>query len=185
MGFVIIVVAPSGCGKSTLIGEYIKNNKDTKFSISYTTRQKRGNEKDGVHYHFVDVDTFKQMIENGSFLEWAQVHDNYYGTSKNEIETLEDNQTLILDIDVQGAIAAQRLGIKALYIFIKPPSIESLKERLQKRASDTNDVIEKRLWNAKRELEYEYAFDTVIVNDELTKTQIEFNNLIDNYKNNF
>ena len=182
MASIVIVTAPSGCGKTTLINGYIKKNKDVLFAISHTTREKRKDEEDGTHYHFVDVKIFEAMIQENKFIEWAKVHDNYYGTSKEELEKGTENKTIILDIDVQGALALQKINVEALYIFIKPPSIKSLKERLIKRNSDKEDTIEKRIWNAKRELEYEYAFNTVIINEQLDKTQKIFDETISNYK---
>ncbi len=182
MGSIIVVTAPSGCGKSTLINAYMKSDKNASFAISHTTREKRGGEQDDVEYHFIDVPTFKQMIASGEFVEWALVHDNYYGTSKTELENVAGDKTIILDIDVQGAVALQKMNIDALFIFVEPPSIEELKNRLKDRNTDKDDVIEKRVWNAKRELEYTHLFDTVIVNSELDKAQAEFNESIASYK---
>ncbi len=178
MGSIIVVTAPSGCGKSTLINAYMKVNQNTSFAISHTTRAIRGREQDGVEYHFVDVPTFKKMISNHEFIEWALVHDNYYGTSKKELENIADGHTIILDIDVQGAVALQKMNVDALFVFIKPPSIEDLKNRLVGRNTDSEDVIEKRLWNARRELENEHLFHTVIVNSELDKAQKKFDEVI-------
>ncbi len=183
MGSVVVVTAPSGCGKSTLINAYMKANQNASFVISHTTRAVRGSEQDGVEYHFIDVQTFKQMISNHEFVEWAEVHGNYYGTSKKELENVGDGKILILDIDVQGAVTLQRINVEALFIFIKPPSIEDLKNRLVGRNTDNEDVIQKRLWNARRELENEHLFHTVIVNAELDKAQKEFDEAISNYQN--
>lgn len=182
MGSIIVVTAPSGCGKSTLINAYMKADKNASFAISHTTRAMRGSEQDGVEYHFIDEPTFKQMIAGSEFVEWALVHDNYYGTSKQELESVGDGKTLILDIDVQGAVALQKMNVEALFVFIKPPSIEDLKRRLVGRNTDTEDVIEKRLWNARRELEYAHLFHTVIVNSELEKAQKEFDEVISAYQ---
>ncbi len=183
MGSIIVITAPSGSGKSTLINAYMKSNKNASFAISHTTRAMRGQEQDGVEYHFIDEPTFKQMIASSEFVEWALVHDNYYGTSKQELENVPNGHTLILDIDVQGAVALQKMNIEALFIFVKPPSIEDLKARLVDRNTDSEDVIEKRLWNARRELEYAHLFNTVIINEELEKAQKEFDGAISEYEN--
>ncbi len=168
MSNIIVITAPSAAGKTTLIKKYMDNHNNASFSVSYTTRDKRVGEIDGRDYYFVDKEKFEQMISDGEFIEWALVHDNYYGTSFKELEKADDeNKILILDIDIQGALYIKNNGIDANYIFISPPSMEILKKRLEDRGTETEESIKLRLWNAKRELEYKDQFDTIIENDDI------------------
>ncbi len=168
MSNIIVITAPSAAGKTTLIKKYMDNHNNASFSVSYTTRDKRVGEIDGRDYYFVDKEKFGQMISDGEFIEWALVHDNYYGTSFKELEKADDeNKILILDIDIQGALYIKNNGIDANYIFISPPSMEILKKRLEDRGTETEESIKLRLWNAKRELEYKDQFDTIIENDDI------------------
>lgn len=178
MGNIVIITAPSAAGKTTLIKKYISLHRNAVFSVSHTTRIRRKDEVDGKDYHFIDEKIFNEMIENGDFIEWASVHGNLYGTSFSELKKAEDDTTLILDIDVQGALYLKSIGIGATYIFVLPPSIEHLKERLEKRGTETEDSIKKRIWDAKRELEYEKEFDFVIVNRDLDNAYNELENSI-------
>ncbi len=168
MSNIIVITAPSAAGKTTLIKKYMDNHNNASFSVSYTTRDKRVGEIDGRDCYFVDKEKFEQMISDGEFIEWALVHDNYYGTSFKELEKADDeNKILILDIDIQGALYIKNNGIDANYIFISPPSMEILKKRLEDRGTETEESIKLRLWNAKRELEYKDQFDTIIENDDI------------------
>lgn len=174
MSNIIVITAPSAAGKTTLIKKYISLHKNAVFSVSHTTRPKRKGEVDGKDYHFIDEKTFNDMINNSEFIEWALVHGNLYGTSFLELKKAEDdNIILILDIDVQGALFLKSKGIDAIYIFIIPPSIEDLEERLKKRGTENDESMKKRIWDAKRELEYKKEFDFVIVNDNLDKAYDE------------
>ena len=168
MGNIVVITAPSAAGKTTLIKKYMANHPNASFSVSYTTREPRSGEVDGKDYYFVDKEKFEQMINEGDFIEWASVHDNYYGTSFKELEKADDeNVILILDIDIQGALYIKEKGIDANYIFITPPSIDELKKRLEERGTETEESIKLRIWNAKRELEYKDQFDIVIENNDI------------------
>ena len=154
-GAILILSGPSGCGKSTLLKEIYKNIDNYYFSISTTTRTPRAGEQDGVDYYFVSKEDFEKDIEEGNFLEWAKVHDNYYGTSlKPIIEALNDGKLVIFDIDVQGhKIVRKKLNSQVTSVFITTPSLSILKDRLYSRNSDSNEIIEKRLSNAKEEID--------------------------------
>lgn len=174
----IVVSAPSGAGKTTLCDLLLQNYPEICYSISCTTREPRANEEDGIDYHFVTVDTFKKMIDEQQFLEYACVHDNYYGTLKEPIyQALRENQCVLLDIDVAGAeqvrhyVAAlpeedpMRVGF--IDIFINPPSMEDLEQRLVGRGTDKPEVIRKRLNNARAEMARAGDYMYQVVNDDL------------------
>lgn len=172
-GKLIIISAPSGSGKSTIIGRII-NDHDLKleFSISATTRAPREGEIDGVHYHFLTVEQFKEAIKNDALVEYEEVYPGrFYGTLKSEIERIQNNgKNVILDIDVKGGINVKRLyGDNALSVFIQPPSIEALRQRLISRATDPIEAINQRVGKAEYELSFKDQFDTVVVNDNLDK----------------
>ena len=172
-GKLIIISAPSGSGKSTIIGRII-NDPDLKleFSISATTRAPREGEIDGVHYHFITVEQFKEAIKNDALGEYEEVYPGrFYGTLKSEIERIQNNgKNVILDIDVKGGINVKRLyGDNALSVFIQPPSIEALRQRLISRATDPIEAINQRVGKAEYELSFKDQFDTVVVNDNLDK----------------
>ena len=172
-GKLIIISAPSGSGKSTIIGRII-NDPDLKleFSISATTRAPREGEIDGVHYHFITVEQFKEAIRNDALVEYEEVYPGrFYGTLKSEIERIQNNgKNVILDIDVKGGINVKRLyGDNALPVFIQPPSIEALRQRLISRATDPIEAINQRVGKAEYELSFKDQFDTVVVNDNLDK----------------
>ena len=172
-GKLIIISAPSGSGKSTIIGRII-NDPDLKleFSISATTRAPREGEIDGVHYHFITVEQFKEAIKNDALFEYEEVYPGrFYGTLKSEIERIQNNgKNVILDIDVKGGINVKRLyGDDALSVFIQPPSIEALRQRLISRATDPIEAINQRVGKAEYELSFKDQFDTVVVNDNLDK----------------
>ncbi len=179
-GKIIIIVAPSGTGKSTLMSYIHSTFPQLKESISTTTRPPRAGEQHGVHYFFESVDKFKQMIEDDAFLEWAQVHSNYYGTSKEFVlSEIAKGHDLIFDIDVQGADAFKKyFKDKAKVIFIEPPSLEILKERLLKRGTDPIEVINERIANAEKELLRKNDYDYCIMNDDLAHAQQEIKKVI-------
>ena len=166
-GRLYIISAPSGAGKTTLCNMLMKKYPAIQYSISYTTRAPRGNEQNGKEYFFIDEDKFKTMISEEIFLEWAQVHGNYYGTSKQQIENALNNGTdIILDIDPQGAMQLkEKTKNLATYIFITAPSIGELKSRLIKRGTDKDEHIALRIENAKKEVEYFKKYDYLIIND--------------------
>ena len=168
-GAILILSGPSGCGKSTLLKEVYKDISDYYFSISTTTRAPRVGEVNGVDYFFVTKEEFEKDIENDNFLEYAKVHDNYYGTSLTPInKALEEGKLVIFDIDVQGhEIVRNKLDSIVTSVFITTPSLKVLEERLNARNIDSSDIIEKRIKNAKGEVEFFQDYDYLIINDNL------------------
>jgi len=167
--FLIILSAPSGGGKSTILTEVLKTGSGIDYSVSYTTRPPRGQEQNGVHYHFVDEESFLRRQAEGDFLETAQVFGRWYGTSISFIQSrLAAGQHVIMDIDVQGAAQISATAIPYVKIFIVPPSMEVLRQRLIARATDSPDEIAKRLTIARKELQYIPAYDYLVVNDQLS-----------------
>ncbi|CAM3411364.1 guanylate kinase [Arcobacter aquimarinus] len=168
-GAILILSGPSGCGKSTLLKEVYKDITDYYFSISTTTRAPRIGEKDGVDYFFVTKEEFEKDIENDDFLEYAKVHDNYYGTSLKPIKkALDEGKLVIFDIDVQGhEIVRTKLDSIVTSVFITTPSLKVLESRLNSRNTDSSEIIEKRIKNAKGEVEYFQNYDYLIINDDL------------------
>ncbi len=167
-GSLYIVSAPSGAGKSSLISALLKDNaaQDMKVSISHTTRTARPSEENGTHYHFVSVETFKNLMKENAFLEYAEVFTNYYGTSRLWInEMISKGIDVFLDIDWQGAIQIRKNMPEAKSIFILPPSREELARRLDARGQDSKDVIEKRMAQACSEISHYNEYDYLIVND--------------------
>ena len=168
-GAILIISGPSGCGKSTLLKEVYKDIDDYYFSISTTTRAPRVGEVNGVDYFFVTKEEFEKDINNGDFLEYAKVHDNYYGTSLKPIKkALDESKLVIFDIDVQGhEIVRTKLNSITTSVFITTPSLEVLETRLNSRNTDSLEIIEKRIKNAKGEVEYFQDYDYLIINDDL------------------
>ena len=169
-GAILIISGPSGCGKSTLLKEVYKEiGDDYYFSISSTTREPRVGEKNGVDYFFIKKEEFLEDIEAGHFLEWAEVHGNYYGTSLKPIkEALSEGKLVIFDIDVQGHdIARKKLNSIITSVFITTPTLSELERRLNNRATDSKEIIENRIKNAKYEIKYFQKYDYFIVNDDL------------------
>ena len=165
----IIITAPSGAGKTTLIKEILKNYNNIKFSVSHTSREIRDNEKNGVDYYFVSKQEFKRGVELEQFVEWNFHFDCYYGTSKSEIiDSINRKIPLLLELDVNGALAIQKLyPNQTISIFIEPPSLDDLKIRLEKRGSDSTDKINRRLQRIEFELSHKSNFDFTVVNDKL------------------
>lgn len=172
-GHLFIISAPSGAGKTTLLKPLLASIPAIGFSVSHTTRRPRPGEIDGQDYFFVDAEQFIRLREDGDFLEWAEVHGNFYGTSQRAVMTqLERGQDLILDIDVQGARQLQtRHGLGASFIFIAPPSLAELERRLTDRQTETAETIALRLGNARQELEAADRYDYIIVNDVLEQAR--------------
>jgi guanylate kinase len=167
-GSLIIVSGPSGAGKSALVGGVLRSLRHIRFSVSYTTRAPRGSEKDGVEYFFVDRDAFQSLVVEGAFLEWAEVHEHYYGTSKKFVDDLlEQGQDVILDIDVQGAETIRRKRPDTVSVFVMPPSYEVLRERLERRRLDEGLVIKQRLKRACNEIRRYKEYDYLIINQDL------------------
>lgn len=166
--FLIILIAPSGGGKTTIGKAILQREKDINYSVSFTTRNPRGDEVDGKDYCFISQAEFRERIKNGDFLEHANVHGNLYGTSRSFIESrLQAGKHVLLDLDVQGANQIIAKGVNAVTIFILPPSETILKKRLNNRGTDSKDVIERRLTNAVSEIEQVSNFDYLIINDVL------------------
>jgi guanylate kinase len=167
LGKLIVVSGPSGAGKSSLLKKLLaKYEGQILFSVSYTSREKRVGEEDGIDYNFISKSEFEDKIKNNVFLEWAIVHNNYYGTSSEYIKNIVDKGIdCILDIDVQGGLNLMSKMIDAIYIFIAPPSIDTLKERLIGRATDSIEVINRRVENAKKEILEKDKYQHIIIND--------------------
>lgn len=173
-GKVIIFSAPSGSGKSTIINHLMSRGMNLHFSISATSRPPRGNEQNGVEYFFMSPEEFRRHIAAGEFLEYVEVYEGrFYGTLKSQVDKqLEAGENVVCDIDVIGGERIKQIyGDKALSIFIQPPSIEALRQRLEGRATDSPEVINDRIARAEFELTYAPKFDTVIINDRLEEAQ--------------
>jgi guanylate kinase len=179
MTTVFIISAPSGSGKSTLVSHLMANVPGLKFSISYTTRKPRGSEVEGQNYHFVSREDFEAMIARGEFLEWAEVFGNYYGTHSSELvlAKMVDND-LVLDIDVQGAAQLRCRIPEAVTIFILPPSREVLEQRLRVRGEDDEDVIQRRLRDAAREIRNYNVYDYILVNRDLAESDAVLSGIV-------
>ena len=171
-GNIFVISAASGTGKTTLIARLLQHHSDIRVSVSHTTRAPRRGEENGKHYHFVSVPEFERMIEEGQFVEYAKVYGNYYGTSTQSLESLtRQGVDVILEIDTQGAEQIRRLLPQAYSIFIAPPSLVTLEQRLRQRAADAPQVIAVRLAEARNEIEQARLFDYLVVNDDLTAAE--------------
>ncbi len=187
-GKLIIFAAPSGSGKSTIINSIMADGGaeelNLHFSISATSRAPRGEEKNGVEYFFLSPEEFKAKIANDEFVEYEEVYtDKFYGTLKSQVDKqLAAGENVVFDVDVNGALRIKRLyGKRALSIFIQPPSIEALRSRLEKRATDAPEVIEQRIERAKYELSQAENFDEVVINDHLEIAQVEARALVEDF----
>lgn len=187
-GNCIIFSAPSGAGKTTIIKELLnKPELGLEFSISATTRKPRGNEKNGIDYYFLEPDIFRLKIEEGELVEWEEVYtDTYYGTLKSELNRIWDKgNNVAFDVDVKGGLNLKKLfGANALSIFVMPPSLEVLEQRLRGRGTDTEDKIKQRLSKAEFELSFASKYDICIINDSLEKSISETYNAIQKFINN-
>ncbi len=179
-GALVVLSGPSGCGKSSLINEILKYE-NAYFSISTTTRAIRDGEKEGVNYYYVSKEEFKKDIDDGNFLEWAEVHGNYYGTSiKPVLKALEENKVVIFDIDVQGhEIVKKKFPLLTTSVFITTPSQKELEKRLTLRATDSKEIIQKRLINAKEEMKRANEYEFFIINDDFNKALSELKKIIE------
>ena len=165
-GNIFTVVAPSGAGKTTLVKGLLDIDPSLQLSVSYTTRPPRKGEVDGVSYHFVSVETFKQMIARQEFVEYAEVHGNFYGTSRTWLETAQKNgHNILLEIDWQGAQQVRQIFADTISVFILPPSIESLEKRLIGRGTDNSEIIQRRLAAALTEITHIDEFDYIVINE--------------------
>ena len=169
-GSLIILSGPSGAGKGTIHNELLKVEKNLTYSVSMTTRKPREGEKEGVDYYFVDEERFKKEIEKGSFLEYALVHSNYYGTLKKNVnDSLNEGYDVILEIDIQGALKIKETNEDAIFIFIMPPSMRELRDRLVKRNTETKEKIIERFKNAYKEINEMSKYNYVVINDDVEK----------------
>jgi guanylate kinase len=183
-GKLVIISAPSGAGKTTIVKHLLESELNLSFSVSATTRPLRGNENDGVDYFFLTVADFKKKIDNNEFVEWEEVYkDLFYGTLKSELERIwATGQHVLFDVDVKGGINLKnKFGTNAIAIFIMPPSVKELENRLLKRATDTKEKIRIRVEKAKEELNLANQFDTVIVNHQLDKAKEETLKLVSSF----
>jgi len=167
-GLLIVLSGPSGAGKGTICKALMKKEKNLKLSISATTRQPRSGEIEGKNYFFKSEEEFEKMIENDSFLEWAKVYDHYYGTPKDFVlKNLEEGNDVVLEIDIQGALKIKEKFPEGVFIFILPPSMEELKNRIKKRGTETEEEIIKRFKSAYEELNYVSRYNYVVINDSV------------------
>jgi guanylate kinase len=167
-GFPVVIAAPSGTGKTTVCRDVVARDDRIEFSVSHTTRPRRASERDGIDYHFVTAGEFQRLVDTGAFLEWAVYNGNRYGTSWEALERpLNAGRDVLLEIEVQGARQVRAKRPEARFIFLLPPSLDALRERLEGRGSDPADAIATRLEIARRELEEGLRFDYAVVNDRL------------------
>ena len=185
-GKAIIFSAPSGSGKTTIVKHLLKTNADLGFSISASTRDRRGRtEKDGQDYYFLTPLEFKKKIDNNEFVEWEEVYEgNFYGTLKSEVQRIwDEGKNVIFDVDVKGGLNLKKyFGDQALSIFVRVPSIEVLKERLHDRGTETPESLSRRLFKAQFEMSFQDKFDKVLVNENLETSLAEAQRLYDNFK---
>jgi len=179
-GHLFIISAPSGAGKSTILKGILKEDPALRYSISYTTRPLRGNERDGVDYYFISAAAFRKKIDSGELAEWAEVHGHLYGTPAGFlIDSLNRGYDVLFDIDVEGAKRLYAKYPEATLVFIAPPSMEELKRRLAERGMDSTEAIEQRLNNAKAEMAEAGRYHHVIVNDDLVRAVSELKAIIE------
>jgi guanylate kinase len=179
-GLLLVLSAPSGAGKTTLARRLESEFPKAQFSISYTTREPRGAEKDGVDYHFIDALDFSKRVDRGDFIEWAEVHGNYYGTSRGIVDTAFTSRGIaVFDIDVQGGLKIKSKFPDAVLVFVLPPSMEELERRLRARGTDKDETIHRRLLAARTEIERGLeSYDYLIVNDELDQAFLELRSIV-------
>lgn len=173
-----VLTGPSGCGKSTILTHLLKDLRNLQFSVSHTTRERRISEAEGREYYFVTPAEFQKMVRRNMFVEWAEVHGNFYGTSKKEIESKAKKGDVVLDIDVQGARTLRKNGLDAVFIFILPPRASDLRKRLIDRGEDTPAAIRRRLENARKEIRDAPLADYVIINDRLNRAILELEAIV-------
>ena len=180
-GVLLILSSPSGAGKSTLTRNLIEQDKGIRLSVSVTTRPRRQSEIDGVHYRFIGTEDFHELRERGDLLEWAEVHGNFYGTPRKAVEqSLAAGEDMMFDIDWQGTRQiVEKMRADVVCVFILPPSMQELRSRLERRAEDSGEVIERRLKNAREEIAQWEAYDYVLINDDLQRTFKDLRAILD------
>lgn len=173
-GLLIVVSAPSGCGKGTILAKVFEHG-NFFYSVSATTRPPRAGEEDGVNYYFMSADKFKELADGGGMLEYAEYCGNYYGTPAKAVhDKLSEGKDVVLEIEVQGAAKIREKCPEAVFIFILPPSRDALRERLEKRGTESAEYIDRRVGKAAAEMEYAYNYDYVIVNDDVDRAASDF-----------
>ena len=178
-GFLLVVSGPSGVGTGTVLHDLMNTQKNLVYSVSATTRKKRDGEIEGVSYFYKTHDEFKQMIKEDKFLEYAEVHNNYYGTPKEFVENkINDGKIVVLEIDVQGAVNVKKNTENAVFIFLAPPSLSELKNRIVGRGTETEQDINVRMKNARKELEYIKDYDYLVINDHINSAINSVNEII-------
>lgn len=181
---VIIFSAPSGSGKSTIVSHILKLHPEMEFSVSATSRAPRGQERNGIEYHFFTADEFRKMIAEDKFVEYEEVYaGSFYGTLKSEVQRIWDKgHVIIFDVDVKGGVNLKKyFGDKALSVFIQAPSVEELRKRLVARGTDSTEAIAKRVAKASEEMTYADKFDYILVNDDLQKAYAEAEKVVDDF----
>ncbi|MDR0820088.1 MAG: guanylate kinase [Endomicrobium sp.] len=183
LGNIIIISAPSGAGKTAICNAVVRSSRNVVYSVSYTTRRPRIDEKNGGEYFFVNRTEFKKMVEEGKFAEWAKVHGNYYGTSKVFLDKmLKMEKNILMDIDVQGGISIKKQYPGACMIFIMPPDLKTLKERLVSRNKDHKEIIKMRLGNAVEEVKSVQKYEYLVINEKLDKAVVAVKIIIKSLK---
>lgn len=184
-GILFVFSGPSGSGKTTLAKEVVKNIENISFTTSYTTRKKRESEIDGKDYHFVNIEKFKEMINNNKFAEWAEVFGNYYGTPLSEVNSfIEAGRDVLLEIDVKGAGQIRQSFKDSVHLFILAPDMKELRQRLEKRKTDSKNEIEHRLSLADKEITQVENYDYIIINEDLENSMKEIKQIIQKERNN-
>ncbi len=178
-GFLLVISGPSGSGKGTVSNQLLNRNKDIIFSVSATTRKPRIGEVDGLNYIFIDEESFKEMIERDKFLEHAFVHNNYYGTPRDFVmEQIEKGEIVLLEIDVQGAMQIKKNYKEAVFIFLLPPTMDELKNRIIKRGTESEEDINRRFENAFKELDFVGEYDYFVVNEKVDEAVSNIESII-------
>ncbi len=173
-GKIFVISAPSGAGKTTLTATIRETFENLSYSVSHTTRPPRPGEKEGLDYFFISTEAFEKKIQEGKWLEWAKVHGHYYGTSLEfAMEKIKKGIHLLLEIDVQGARQVKKAYEQAITVFVMPPSLKILEQRLKKRGTDSDEVIQTRMRNAKKEISQKDFYQYIVVNDDLKQAQTD------------